>query len=182
MIWALAYVALAAALIVRFQSPGAPPPRPQHPQPSEPLQLVTLHHALFAVILVGTPLEALLVGGAPAGRLVGVALFAFGVTLYRVAGRDLGESLSPFVQPQPGSSLVTRGVYRYVRHPMYLGQAAIAVGAPLTLGARWMLGVTVMALAVLAVRMVAEERALARVHAEWAGYAERVKRIFPFVF
>lgn len=182
MIWALAYAALLGALIVRFQSPDAPPPRPQHPEPGEPLRLVTLHHVLFAVILIGTPLEVLMIGGAPRWRLLGVALFALGVTLYRVAGRDLGESLSPFVRPRPGSTLVTHGVYRYFRHPMYLGQASIAVGAPLTLGARWMLVGTAAALVVLAVRMVAEERALARVHAGWASYAARAKRIVPFVF
>jgi len=182
MIWGFAYAALVGALIVRFQSPDAPPPRPQHPEPGEPLRLVRLHHALFGVILVGTPLEALIVAGAPNWRLAGVVLFALGVALYRVAGRDLGEALSPFVQPKRGSALVTSGLYRYLRHPMYLGQASIAVGAPLTLGARWMLVVTAAALVVLAVRMVAEERALARTHAGWAGYAERAKRIFPFVF
>jgi protein-S-isoprenylcysteine O-methyltransferase Ste14 len=182
MIWALAYVGLAAALVVRFQSPDAPPPRSQHPQPGEPLRLVGLHHALFAIILVGAPLEASIVGGAPKWRWLGGVLFALGVTMYRVAGRDLGDALSPFVQPRPGSALVTRGVYGYVRHPMYLGQAMIAVGAPLTLGARWALVVTAVALGVLAVRMVAEDRALARAHAGWATYAARAKRIVPFVF
>jgi protein-S-isoprenylcysteine O-methyltransferase Ste14 len=182
MIWALAYLALVGAVVVRFRSPDAPPPRPQHPQPGEPLRLVGAHHALFAVILVGAPLEALLVGGASGGRVVGVVLFAVGVGMYRVAGRDLGDALSPFVQPRPGSALVTGGAYRYFRHPMYLGQAMIAVGAPLTLGARWVLVVTAIALVVLAVRMVAEERALARVHAGWAPYAARAKRIVPFLF
>jgi protein-S-isoprenylcysteine O-methyltransferase Ste14 len=65
---------------------------------------------------------------------------------------------------------------------MYLGQAAIAVGAPLTLGCRWTLVVSAVALIVLAIRVVLEEGALARTFPEYSLYAAKSKRFVPFLF
>jgi protein-S-isoprenylcysteine O-methyltransferase Ste14 len=111
-----------------------------------------------------------------------VLLFAAGVAMYRVAGRALGEALSPLVSPRPGAALVTSGPYRYLRHPMYVGQALIAVGAPLTLGCRWVVWLALPALLVLGLRMVSEEAALARTFPDYGGWAARAKRLIPFVF
>ena len=179
--WGLAYATLVAALVVRVRATAAPPPEPVHPLPGEPLWPTRLHHALFALLLAGAPLEDLVLGGAGRGRAAGLVAFAAGVVLYRVAGRTLGDALSPFVAPRPGAPLVTHGCYRLVRHPIYLGQALIALGAPLTLGARWVLAVTAAALAVL-VRIVREEEALARTFPDYVRYATTTKRIVPFVY
>ncbi len=182
MIWAAAYTALLAALFVRFQSPDAPRTEPARAALGEPLRLVAAHHLLFYAILLGAPLEAVLRGGAEEGRLAGVFLFLVGVVLYRRAGRDLGDALSPFVEPRPGVALVRHGLYRHLRHPMYLGQACIALGAPLTLGARWTAWLAVPALAVLVVRVAVEEEALARTFPEYPRYAAESKRIVPFLY
>jgi isoprenylcysteine carboxyl methyltransferase (ICMT) family protein YpbQ len=181
--WWVAYVALLAVLFVRVQAPDAAPPPPLRPAPDEPLALVSWHHRLFYALLLGTPVEALVRGGAPDGRLLGVAAFAAGVAAYRVAGNALGASISPLVSPRPGGALVTRGPYRYLRHPMYLGQALIAVGAPLTLGARWMLLLVVPALAILVVRARREDAALARAFPhEFPHHARQAKRLVPFLY
>ena len=120
--------------------------------------------------------------GVASRRGTGAALFGAGVLAYRLGGRALGEALSPFVEPRAGSAQVTAGPYRWVRHPMYLGQAAIAVGAPLTLGCRWTLVVSAAALIVLAIRVVLEEGALARTFPDYSRYAAKSKRLVPFLF
>ena len=107
--WGLAYATLVAALVVRVRATAAPPPEPVHPLPGEPLWPTRLHHALFALLLAGAPLEDLVLGGAAGGRAAGLAAFAAGVVLYRVAGHTLGDALSPFVAPRPGAPLVTHG-------------------------------------------------------------------------
>lgn len=182
MSWGLVYGLLVAALVVRFRSAGAPPPEPFVPLADEPLWLTRLHHGLFIALLVGAPLERLVAAGAPGGRALGTVLFAAGIVLYRVAGRTLGDALSPFVEPRPGAPLVTQGPYRYLRHPMYLSQALIAVGAPLTLGSRYVAWLAVPVVAVLLLRMVHEEEALARTFPEYPRYAARTKRILPFLY
>ena len=182
MIWWLGYVALLGILIVRVQSAESVPRPPLRPEPDEPLWLVKAHHVLFYAILLGAPLEALVRAGVQRGRLGGLALFASGVALYRLAGHALGEALSPLVTPRLGASLVTHGPYRRLRHPMYLGQALIAVGAPLTLGCRVVPWLALPAIVVLVVRAMVEDAALARTYPEHAHWSARTKRLFPFVF
>ena len=180
--WAAAYAVQVALLLVRVRDPKAVPLDPAHAAPDEQVWLVTLHHLLFYVLLAGAPLEAAVVGGAEPGRATGVVLFALGVLGYRLAGQALGEALSPFIEPRTGVALVTRGPYRCLRHPMYVAQAAIAVGAPLTLGCRAILVLVPLAFLVLAVRMKLEDDALARTFPEYSRYAARTKRIVPFLF
>lgn len=179
--WGLAYTVLGLALFVRF----GPPPgahRPLRPEPDEPLRLVGVHHLLFYVLLLAAPLEALFVGGGAGGRTIGLALFTLGVFGYRRAGAALGDALSPLVSPRPDAALITAGPYRWLRHPMYLSQALIAIGAPLTLGCRWVTWLAVPAIVVLAIRMHLEDAALARRFPEHAGYAATAKRIVPFLY
>lgn len=183
MIGWLGYFILLAILFVRVQSPDAAPRRPVFADPDEPVRLVHAHHWVFYAILLGTPLEAAIRGGGGArGRLIGLALFATGVALYRLGGNALGDSLSPLVNPRLGAPLVTSGPYGHVRHPMYLGEACIALGAPLTLGSRWVVWLAAPALLILVVRVVLEDAALARTYPEHARWAARTKRLVPFVF
>jgi protein-S-isoprenylcysteine O-methyltransferase Ste14 len=180
--WGVAYAVLLGALVVRVRTEDAPPPAPVHPLPGEPLWITRLHHGLFALLMVWAPIERLVLGGAAGGRGVGLLLFAGGVVLYRLAGRTLGPALSPFIEPRDDAPLVTHGLYRHLRHPIYLSQAMIAVGAPLTLGCRWVLPLTVGAIVILAVRIVREEQALARTFPDYARYAATTKRVLPFVY
>jgi protein-S-isoprenylcysteine O-methyltransferase Ste14 len=182
-IWATVYGLLVLALFVRFQDSSAPARVPPRPRADEPLRLVRVHHALFyALLVVVCPAEALLLGGAPGGRLAGAVTFAPGVGLYRWSAIALGEALSPLVSPHPAGRLVTGGPYRLVRHPMYLGQLAIAFGAPATLGCRLAFAVSFAAAIVLLVRIGKEENALSDAYADYPTYRRRAKRLLPFVF
>ena len=182
MMWGLAYAACLGALFVRLRTPEAVSAAPQRPAVDEPVAIVRWHHRVFYVLLLASPLEALMVGSRSGGRAAGLGLFVVGVALYRLAARSLGDALSPFVLPRPGAALVTTGPYRWIRHPMYLGQACIALGAPLTVGARWSLTITAVALLVLGVRVALEEAALERTYPEYPQYTRRVRRFLPFVF
>jgi len=182
MIWWLTYVLLLVILFVRVDAAAAAPRPPLHAAPDEPVRIVAVHHAVFYALLLGAPVEALLRGGATRGRALGLLLFAAGVAGYRVAARALGESLSPLVTPRTGAELVTRGPYRYLRHPMYVAQALIAIGAPLTLGCRWVTWLALPAMAILALRAGLEDEALARTFPEHSRWAAHAKRLIPFVF
>ena len=181
--WAAIYAALVLALFVRVQDATAaarPAPVPGH---GEPLRLLGVHHALFyALLLVVSPLEATARGGGGQGRAAGALLFVAGVGLYRWGAAALGPALSPLVTPVAHGQLVTRGPYRLVRHPMYLGQLCIAFGAPLTLGCRWALAVSLAAAIVLVVRIRMEEDVLSQTYADYGTYRARSKRLVPFVF
>ena len=49
-----------------------------------------------------------------------------------VAIKDLGRNLSPFPRPINNSNLVTTGIYRFTRHPMYYSLIFISLGIFIT--------------------------------------------------
>ena len=46
--------------------------------------------------------------------------------------KDLGRNLSPFPRPIKNSKLVTKGIYRFARHPMYYSLIFISFGVFIT--------------------------------------------------
>ena len=59
-----------------------------------------------------------------------IIIIAFIILL--VAIKDLGRNLSPFPRPVKNSNLVTRGIYRFTRHPMYYSLIFISFGVFIT--------------------------------------------------
>ena len=55
-----------------------------------------------------------------------IIIIAFIILL--VAIKDLGRNLSPFPRPIKNSNLVTTGIYRFTRHPMYYSLIFISFG------------------------------------------------------
>ena len=50
----------------------------------------------------------------------------------KVSIKDLGKNLSPFPRPINNSNLVTTGIYRLTRHPMYYSLVFISFGIFIT--------------------------------------------------
>lgn len=89
--------------------------------------------------------------------------FAAGQCLRYAAIHALGERWSVRVFTLPGAAPVTRGIYRYLRHPNYLGVVLEIAALPLMHSA-WRSAVvfSLANAALLAVRIRKEERALSR--------------------
>ncbi len=84
--------------------------------------------------------------------------------------------------PTPGESLQTRGPYRLVRHPLYLGWVLVVFGTPHLTGDR--LAFAAMTTIYLLVAIPWEERALEQAFgAAYARYKIRVPwRLLPFIY
>ena len=60
--------------------------------------------------------------------LVGILIITIALIILLVAIKDLGRNLSPFPRPINNSKLVTKGIYRFMRHPMYYSLIFISFG------------------------------------------------------
>lgn len=133
---------------------------------------------------------AYLATGAPAlldyeppvwAEAVGAALIAPYLWLFWRSHADLGRNWSPGLDLREGQTLVTEGVYRRVRHPMY---AAIWLGAlaqPLLIQ-NWLAGAAVVPvfLAMYLTRLPMEEAMMReRFGDAWDAYAARTGALFP---
>ena len=64
----------------------------------------------------------------PFSYLVGFLIIIIAFIILLIAINDLGRNLSPFPRPIKNSNLVTNGIYRFTRHPMYYSLILISLG------------------------------------------------------
>jgi protein-S-isoprenylcysteine O-methyltransferase Ste14 len=114
--------------------------------------------------------------------LIGGALVAIGigVTMLVVVQNSYAAAT---VRVEAGQTLVSRGVYRFVRHPMYVGNVIMVVGIPLALGSYWGLLFIIPGVVVLVFRILDEEKLLTRELAGYREYTHQVRyRLVPYVW
>lgn len=116
-------------------------------------------------------------------RWLGVFLFTVGGALRLWPVFVLGRRFSGLVAIQPGHTLVTRGVYRYIRHPSYLGLLVNSVGWALAFRSGVGLVLTALTIPPLLARMRAEEQLLrTQFGEEYDAYCARTSRLIPGLY
>lgn len=171
------------ALFVRFVDPATSRTPRRLVGSAADLAVVRRHQWVFYGLVLAAPVEWWW-RGRPASVVqgVGAALAVAGVVGYRRAGRTLGEQLGPLVAPCEPATLVERGPYRRVRHPMYRAEIALAFGLPLLVGAWWTLGLSFVFAGLVLYRIGLEEEALKSRLPDYARYAGRTHRLIPHVY
>ena len=111
-------------------------------------------------------------------NLLGIAPLAAGVAITLIADRAFkkaGTTVKPF---EESASLVTTGVFRICRHPMYLGMTLILLGVAVLLGSLTpLIPVIVFPVLMELVFIRVEERMLEETFGEaWAAYKRKVRR------
>ena len=61
-----------------------------------------------------------IIQASPFSYLLGILIIIIALIIMLVSIKDLGRNLSPFPRPKNKCNLVTTGIYRFTRHPMYL--------------------------------------------------------------
>ncbi|QSX78352.1 methyltransferase family protein [Agrilutibacter solisilvae] len=110
--------------------------------------------------------------GVPA-LLLGLSINAWPKSLFRRAGTTVNP-----LHPERSSVLITSGLYRYSRNPMYLGYALALLGWVICQGKLLGLGAVAIFIGyVTRFQILPEERQLsARFPAEYAAYKRAVRR------
>jgi protein-S-isoprenylcysteine O-methyltransferase Ste14 len=116
-------------------------------------------------------------------RWVGVVVCLLGGVLRIWPVFVLGKRFSGLVAIQPGHTLETRGIYRAIRNPSYLGLLTTSLGWVLVFRSGVGVLLTASLLVPLVARIRAEERLL-RSHfgAEYEAYCARTWRLLPRIY
>ncbi len=132
--------------------------------------------ALYAVL---GP-EPLGVWAVPAAvKAAGVLAALVGLALVLVAQAQMGASWRIGIDSEP-TGLVARGLYRWVRHPIYMGLLAMLVGVVALTPSAWTLMGAGWIASLIALQARLEDTHLLRQHGrDWLAWASRTGRLVP---
>ena len=114
--------------------------------------------------------------------ILGTVLFLASYALYAEVLRE-NTWLSRTIEVQEGQTVVSTGLYGIVRHPMYAVTLVLFLSMPLVLGSALAFVVFLAYPAIIAGRLLDEERFLAAELPGYSEYMQKVKwRLIPFVW
>ncbi|GER89958.1 isoprenylcysteine carboxyl methyltransferase [Dictyobacter vulcani] len=159
---------------------------PPNQQAWDKVFVVLLNLFLFA-LLVLMPLDAVRFHWSQMPlwlQVVGAIALVISFVLMSLVFRENSYlSATVRVQEERGQTVITTGLYHYVRHPMYAGALFMFLGTPLLLGSWYGMVLTLLFLPALIVRSVLEERTLLRELPGYSTYMTQVKyRLIPYVW
>ena len=154
-----------------------------------PLEIALLTLAWLAFFLPLTWVAAPVLAFAdyplrPVLFLAGTLCLALGLWLFHRSHADLGPNWSITLELRAKHQLVTQGIYRHVRHPMYAALLLYSLGQALVLP-NWVAGPSYgVAFGLLfALRVGPEERMmLEEFGKDYEAYMARTRRLFPGIW
>jgi protein-S-isoprenylcysteine O-methyltransferase Ste14 len=129
--------------------------------------ILALHFTFPVATIVQIPLN-----------LLGLIPLMIGVALNLIADRDFKRNQTTVKPYEESRTLLTDGVYRYSRHPMYLGFVLILLGTTILLGSiSPYIVVIVFTFLMEIVFIKVEEKMLSETfQEEWRQYTSKVRR------
>jgi protein-S-isoprenylcysteine O-methyltransferase Ste14 len=114
---------------------------------------------------------------------LGLVLVVAGLVFALSGAVTLRRNYSSTLVVRKGHELVVHGIYRFLRHPIYLGTLLVLLGGPIAT-ASWIALVPMSLLVpVFIYRMGVEERLLLKAFGdEYREYRAGTKRLIPFVY
>src|SRR4051812_24372462 len=113
---------------------------------------------------------ALLMQPEPAVAWMGLAICLLGLAIIAWALRTMGKVMQVSPEPKAEGYLITGGVYRWLRHPMYTGMTLIVIGLAMRRPTLWTLVAGAALVVMVHFKARHEERMLAARYADYDAY------------
>jgi len=108
-----------------------------------------------------------------------VVIIVLGLTIILLGILNLSDSLSVFPSPKKNSELISNGIYRYIRHPIYTGILLAMFAYSLFDVSPMKFGITAVLVLVFYLKSDLEEKLLVKRYVEYAAYKNDTGRFFP---
>lgn len=149
---------------------------------------VKLVKTVKIAILLGICVQTLLpdifpISEQPANlRLTGLAIFLFGLAIALMGRIQLGKNWSDIevAGVKTKQAVVSRGIYRLIRHPIYVGDLILLIGLELALNS-WGVAGAILLIPVVLKQALQEEEMLSQSLTGYEEYRAQTKAFIPFV-
>lgn len=118
----------------------------------------------------------------PMNFLCGWIFFFFGALLGVLGVKHLGQNRTAYPQPLAHGELVTTGIYAFVRHPLYSSLIFAGLGWALIWNSAPALCMAAVNFFFFNAKANKEEQWLRERFPTYVAYAQKVKRLIPFVY
>jgi protein-S-isoprenylcysteine O-methyltransferase Ste14 len=119
----------------------------------------------------------------PVQSIIGMALFIIGLIIMLAGQATLWRNYSGTVLIREDHQLITHGIYRFTRNPMYLGGIMAVTGLPLYAASMYGLITSLLLIPIILNRIRLEEELLSEEFEDaYQKYKEATKKLIPFIY
>lgn len=116
-------------------------------------------------------------------NIVGLALIAVGLTIELIAQFTLRRFYSSTLVIRENHQLITHGIYRFMRHPIYLGAIMGLIGVPVYVSSLYGLLIMSALIPIFLNRIRMEEKLLTEEFGDaYQTYREATSKLIPFIY
>ena len=114
-------------------------------------------------------------------RYIALIFAITGILMIVIAILQLNKNLTPFPTPKENGNLISNGLYKYIRHPIYSGIIISAIAFGVFDLSVWKITIGIQLLFLFFFKSKYEERMLTKHFPEYSDYIKTTKRFFPFL-
>jgi len=119
----------------------------------------------------------------PVQSIIGLALFIIGLTIMIVGQATLWRNYSGTVVIRENHQLITHGIYRFTRNPIYLGFIMVITGLPVYAASLYGFLAMLVLIPIILNRIRLEEKLLTEeFQNSYQKYKETTKKLIPFIY
>jgi protein-S-isoprenylcysteine O-methyltransferase Ste14 len=116
-------------------------------------------------------------------NIAGLAIFVVGLTIAIVAASTLKRNYVSTLMTRDDHELITHGLYRHVRHPLYFGVLIAIMGVPVYAPSLPGFGVMCVLIPIFLNRIRMEEAMLTEKFGDaYEAYRKATRKLIPFVY
>ena len=117
-------------------------------------------------------------------KLAAIGLLVIGTLIAFTSRLQLGKYGTTIITIEDDHQLITSGIYKYIRHPIYLGSITLFTSIGIAVGSLFITSIVFLAwLFMLKERIELEERLLTeKFGEEYLEYKKRTKKLIPFLY
>lgn len=115
-------------------------------------------------------------------KIILLGLSVFGIIILIMAILKLNKNLTAFPTPKTDGQLISDGLYRYIRHPIYTGIILFVFSYAIYRESFWKILIATCLLILFYFKTEFEEKQLKNKFEDYESYQKKTGRFFPKIF